>query len=328
MDILKKNLFYVILIAAVLVISVPSFILASQRQEKIKKAMSDADNKLDGLRKIVKNLKPVNTKALQEADKFSEQWEAQRARAHELLKQANKHMDDDFLVAPDKPNGTPDPAKYRAAYSAGYDALVKSLGRLMDGKKGKFSTKATFVMLPTPDQIQISQKQFWILKELAATLADPDCALKDVSNVSLDFVPNVEGVANQPDDSGRFWIYPIRIDFRIDFRAFPLFLQKLVDNQNVMFFVDAFTITRSFEESKPVYVPIVAVTLYCQAWDYINVANEFEKNNLNAYKGKSGKGVGKPAGRGGAPAAPAAAPAKTSAPAAPAESAGSDPLEQ
>jgi hypothetical protein len=301
-----------------ILISVPSFILAAQRQVQIRKAMSDADNRFSGLEKTAKILIPVSGKAIEEAKQFGEAWRARRATVLELLKQANKHMDDDFLVEPDKPNETPDPAKYRAAYSAGYDALVKSFGPLMDAKRAKFSTKAAFVTLPTPDEIQISQKQFWILKELAAILTDPECALKDVSSVSLDFVPNVRDVQNKPDDTGRFWVYPIRIDFRIDFRALPILLQKLANNQNVMFFADAFTVNRSFEESKPVYAPIVAVTLFCQAWDYINDANAFEKKNLETYRAKKSP-------KGGAPAAGAPAPVRTPAPAA---SEKEDPLEQ
>jgi len=325
MDFLKNNLFYVILVAGILVISVPSFILASQRQESIRKAISDANTVLTGIQMKVKNLKPVTKTALDEAQRFKKEWEAQRTKAHELLRQADRHMDEDFLVPPAKSGLTPDPIEYRNAYNSSYDGMVQALvkANLLNAKKPAFSSKAYFAeRLPTPEEIRISQKQYWILKELAAAFASSDSLVKEIDAVMLDINPASSDAANQPDETGRFWVYPIRMDFRIDFRSFPLFLEKLLEGKDVMFFVDSFTVSRAFDESKPVYAPIVAVTLYCQVWDYISTS--FEEKNLKdwlAARGKKG-GAAAPAPAAGRGPASGRTPARRTAPAEP-ESEGS-----
>ena len=64
MDFLKNNLFYVILVAAVLVVSIPSFILATRRQEQVTKALADARSQLNIVKVTFARLEPVSEAAL------------------------------------------------------------------------------------------------------------------------------------------------------------------------------------------------------------------------------------------------------------------------
>jgi hypothetical protein len=103
MDFLKNNLFYVILVAAVLVVSIPSFILASRRQEQVTKALADARSELNKVKASFTRLKPVSDAALKEAEGYRQKWQDQKALILEQVKAANEHLDNDFLGGPVAP---------------------------------------------------------------------------------------------------------------------------------------------------------------------------------------------------------------------------------
>jgi hypothetical protein len=88
------------------------------------------------------------------------------------------------------------------------------------------------------------------------------------------------------------------MDLNMDFRTFPILMQKLVENKNITFVPDGFKVSRAFEDTKPVYVPLVDVTLFCQVWDYISTP--FEQENLKKFKAAKQAAPGRgaaPAGR-------------------------------
>jgi hypothetical protein len=298
MDILKNNLFYLILVAAVLIVSVPSYILASRRQEHVNKARSDAEALIRGLANSAKRLEPVSEDALELAADYRRGWEEQEAKVFELLQEADAHLDSDFLV-PAAEGKTPDPEQYKAAYNAGYDALSNRLvaARLANPGNSPLPKKANLeTRLPTPEDIRISQKQYWIVKEFVDILTDPACQVKSVRNIDIDYVPNQLGMNNKPDPTRTFWVYPALLEFQIDFRTFPVLMQKFLENRNVVFFPETYEITRSFDDTKPVYTPTVAVQIYCPVWDYISTP--FETSQLEAYGGEGGKAAGKTGGKG------------------------------
>ncbi len=291
MDFLKNNLFYVILVGAVLVISIPSYMLAAQRRGAYEKARSDAVKRVGTLEKSAAKVTVISPLALTEAEQYRKAWEEQRESLHRMLEASDRHMDVDFLIAPPAPGETPDPEQYKIAYKNAYDQLSLQLSKagLADARTQPLPKAANFEnRVPTPAQIRISQKQYWILKELVDLFSDPDSGVKAVTSVTLDYVPNATDALNGPDSTKTFWRFPMRLEFQMDFRYFPVLLEKLLENKNVMLMPDGYFIERAFDPSKPVYVPLVQVSLYCEAWDYIST--EFEKKNLEDAEAKKGKG--------------------------------------
>jgi len=161
----------------------------------------------------------------------------------------------------------------------------------MDSRNSALPSKANFKdRTPSGSDIRISQKQYWIVKELVDLFTAPESGVKSVTSVKLDFVPNAPGALNKPDSRNTFWVYPMSLEFQIDFRDFRVFFEKLLDDKSVLFMPGNYLIERAFDSSKPVYVPFVQVSLYCEVWDY--VSTPFEQENLAAYKAKAGGGAG------------------------------------
>jgi hypothetical protein len=97
-----------------------------------------------------------------------------------------------------------------------------------------------------------------------------------------------------------FWRYPFSIDFIIDFRNFPVFLEKLVSHKEVLFEAPGFwRIARAFDETKGVYAPHVSVSLYCLAWDFISTdyekvwLKEFDERQKKAPRGGGRRRAGR-----------------------------------
>jgi hypothetical protein len=300
MDFLRNNLFYVILLAGVLVISVPSYILASSRQDRYKKALVAAEAAIRSVQADVSRLKGVTDESISEANAYRKQWEDQKDKVFEEVRLASKHLNYDFLVAPAKEGDTPAADAYRAAYNTAYDELIGRLVtlKLTDLKTQVLPAKVTFdeKTLPTPDQIRITQKQYWIVKALVDILADPACGIQGVTDVSLDFVPNSPNGTNGPDSTRTFWLYPVIIEVEMDFRSFPVLLQKLLANEDIIFYPLDYDLQRSFDDTKPVYTPTVTMTMYGQVYDYISTP--WDTANLDKYKGPKGATKGPGAGTG------------------------------
>ena len=232
--------------------------------------------------------------------KLCKQWEEQKGKVFEEIKLASKHLNYDFLVAPAKEGDMPAADAYRAAYNTAYDELIDRLVtlKLAEAKVPVLPAKVTFneKALPTADQIRITQKQYWIVKALVDILADPACKIQNVTDVKLDFVPNAPNATNGPDGTRTFWLYPVMIEVEMDFRAFPVFLQKLLTNQDIIFYPLDYDVLRSFDDTKPVYSPTVSVTMYGQVYDYIDTP--WDKANLNNFKAAKGAGKAGGAGKG------------------------------
>ncbi len=133
MEFLKNNLFYVILVAAVLVISIPSYILASAREAKHNAAVAAAQTSLNGIKSMADNLKPVAPEALKKADEYQKAWIDLVKTVEDKMSASDTHMDREFLV-PAADGGLPDPAAYKAAYDKAYDELVAKLQGEIRGK--------------------------------------------------------------------------------------------------------------------------------------------------------------------------------------------------
>jgi len=302
MDFLKNNLFYVILVAAVLLVSIPSYILASQKQARNRQALTIAQGLVDGMKVSVQGLKVYSDAALAAARSYNEEWLKQKNDVVAIVEKTSKHLNDDFLVQPARPGDIPDAEAYKTAYNAAYDKLIARLKGMYEKEqplpeKAKFGDKR-----PTPTQIRISQRQYWIVKELVDLFTDPALGVKAVRSVKLDYVPNRKDGTVTPKNDNTFWVYPMELDFQIDFRTFPVFLQKLIDDPNVMFFPDGYRVARAFDETSPVYVPTVAVVMYCEVWHYISSTSAYDKNELQAYLQK--KPAAARRGQPGAPRAP------------------------
>jgi hypothetical protein len=297
MEFLKNNLFYVILVAAVLVISIPSYILASAREAKHALAVADAQQKLNIIKNQAERLQPVAPDALKKAGEYQQGWAALVKQVEDMMSASDTHMDREFLV-PAADGDLPDPVAYKAAYGKAYDELVARLvaAKIADADKSPLDRKADWSdRTPAPKEIRVTQKQYWILKELVDMFTDPACHVRHVTSVALDIVPNQAGASNHPYNvdkpaESKFWVYPVKLDFQIDFRYFNIFLGKLADDDKVMFVTDSYSVARGFSEQDAVYEPVVAVSLYCLVYDYIS--SDFEKASLAQYKPGTGGAKG------------------------------------
>lgn len=297
MDFLKNNLFYVILIAVVLVVSIPSYMLASSRNLEAKQAESQVASRLRSQQGIVRNLKPVSAAALARAEEFQKEWADQIAKVQSVMKRGDSHLDNDFLIRP--PEGKPVPLgeEYKAAYNAAYAELNRRLvaAGLAEVSSSPLPKKVQFGGSIPNKYIRISQKEYWILKEFVDVLVDPDCHITKVSGVGLDARINADGSLSRPDnmrnpEQSTFWRYPVKFEIQMDFRYFRVFLDKLINNENITFVPDGYKITRAFDESEPIFVPLVAVSLYGAVWDYIST--DFELAMLKEVRPARGGGGG------------------------------------
>ncbi len=298
MDFLKDNLFYVLLAVAVLIVSVPSYIVASGRVNKIRVGQKTADRVLTTWEKKVPNMARVSPEAIKKAEEYKKSFEKEKDAILQELANEDKHLDGEFLV-PVQEGGIPDAEAYKQAYFAAYDELRKRLvaAGLASGEKPVLPGREKWgSSRPTPYAIRVTQKKYWILKALVDVLTDPECGVKSVQSIKLDLDTRNPKGENKPDSGEKFWIYPMSLDFQIDVRDFPVFLEKLSSCKDVFFYVPGnWQMTRAFDETQAVYVPVVAVSLYCEVWDYIST--QFERDNLKAYKKrKAGQARRAPAG--------------------------------
>jgi hypothetical protein len=286
MDFLKENLFYVVLAAAVIVVSVPSYIVGAQRRDAVRKAQSDAERKVKGVETKARSVRIVPPETMAAAKAFKEGMEQEKEKLGAILAESDERFDNMFLVSVDKPGAVPDGKTYKAAYYAAFDELNERIVKagLKTTEDSPLGERDEWSGTPSEFDIRVTQKRYWILKALVDIVTDPECGIMSVQSIRTDHVPNGNG-DNRPHGSGMFWIYPIQMEFSIDFRKLPVFLDKLVGNEDIFFDVPGFLkLTRSFDESKAVYVPAVSLTFYFRAWDYISTP--FEKQNLKKYRNK------------------------------------------
>lgn len=303
MDFLKNNLFYVILLAVVLVVCIPSFILASAREKKASEASDSAGKTVRTIETQVNALKPVSAEAIARAKAYQAAWKEEIAKVRGMMAAADKHLDGDFLVEAGA-NGLPAAEAYRTAYYQAFDGLTARLakaGLLEKSAKPIVGRAYLDEGPPTAYQIRVTQKQYWILDEIVSILTSPECTVIRVTDVRLDAMPNEAVSRSRPDNAkqpgqSNFWVYPLKIDFQVDFRTLPVLFSKFVNDEKICFIPDGYVIVRAFDETQPVYVPVVAVTLYCQVWDYMST--DFEKSLRDAYKAPptTGRGAGARAG--------------------------------
>ncbi len=294
MDFLKDNLFYVILVVAVIVVSVPCYIFGSQQRIKVSRAQEAASSRLNTLSRDVAKVRLVSKDVLNLAAEYRKGYEDQKAKVIEQVRKANEHLDYDYLVPSEKRRGVPPPEQYKQAYYDAYTELQQRIERagLKTTKNSPLPPMDDWgAGLPPAFHIRVTQKKYWILKALTDVLTDPECNVISVQRIILDNVPNQKGVQNGPDGSRMFWRYPFTIDFIIDFRTFPVFLEKLIANEEVLFEAPGFwRIARAFDETKGVYAPHVSVSLYCLAWDFI--AADYEKDWLKEFEEQRKQGGG------------------------------------
>jgi len=286
MDFFKDNIFYVILVAAVIVVSVPSYILGSQRRQKIRRVTQQTETKLRQHKTRAGLVDIVTAQALEAATEYKKGFVQQKQTIVELIRRSNRHLDEDFLVEPTEPGGTPDGEKYKQAYYKAYRRLQQrieqaGLKTTQDSPLPPIDTWPTGKR-PGDFGIRVTQKKYWIIKALVDVLTDEDAGVVSVQRVLLDNIPNVKGGFNRPTSNRQFWVYPMRIELNIDFRDFPVFLEKLINNEEILFEPPGvWKMTRAFDESKAVYIPQMTVSFDCNVWDYIET--EFEKSNLFQY---------------------------------------------
>ncbi len=286
MDFLKDNLFYVILIAAIIVVSIPSYILGSQRRQEIRRAQQEAETQIRHYRTRAAGVERVDDAALEAARQHRQQFEAEKDAIIDLMARSWRHMDYEFLVEPAAPGELPDAERYKEAY---YDAYARLNQRMRDA--GLVTTRESPLpqmedwgpRRPSERAIRVTQKKYWILNALVDVFTDREAGVVSVQRVLLDHVPNEPDTYNRPTADGRFWLYPLRIEFIIDFRHFPVFLEKLINREDVFFEPPGhWKMARAFDESQAVYSPQVSVSFDCRVWDYIQT--DFEQANLAAHR--------------------------------------------
>ncbi|MCD6406051.1 MAG: hypothetical protein J7M19_09510 [Planctomycetes bacterium] len=300
MDFLKDNIFYVLLAVAVLIVSVPSYIVASGRVNKIRVGQKAADLVLTRLEKEVSDIARVSPEVLEKAGEYKKSFEKERAAILQNLADADRHLDGEFLVPAE--GGIPDGEAYKKAYFTAYGALQKRLveAGLVGGENSVLPGREKWgSSRPAPYAIRVTQKKYWILKALVDVLTEPECGVKSVQSIKIDLDTRNPKGENRPDGGEKFWIYPMSLDFQIDVRAFPVFLEKMSSYKDVFFYIPGnWEMARAFDETQAVYVPVVAVSLYCEVWDYIST--EFERDNLKAYKKRKAQRASRdPAGASG-----------------------------
>lgn len=294
MDFLKDNLFYVVLAAAVLVVSVPCYLLGAARADEVRRAQNLAGNRIRTLKKRATTLQKVTPEAKDRAKTYREEHEQQKEKVLNQLRNADRHLDYDFLVEPEKPGGTPPPERYKEVYYNAYRQLLKRLEGLKTTKKQPLPNREDWgSQRPNQFAIRMSQKRYWILKAMVDILTDPECGVRSVQNIALDMDPRDMNGHNRL--LGGYWVYPMRLEFQIDFRTFPVFQEKLINNEDVFFNPPGvWFMNRAFDDTKAVYVPVVSVSFDCDVWDY--VSTPFEKDNAQKYGRKARRR--QPAGRG------------------------------
>ena len=291
MDFIKNNLFYVIVAAAVIAIAVPSFLLARAKDGVYKRSLSDANTILGRMESGVTSLENVSENALAEAQAYQQGWKEQLEQARGLMIEKDKHLDEDFLIPVSRPGETPPAEEYKIAYEKAYGDIGERLARTKltpsSALKDVLPSRANFgEAFPTPDQIRLTQKQYWMVKEIVDVLAKPELSVRNLSKIELSYVPNVTGETNHPDPTGTLWVYPVTLTFEMDFRNFPILLQELINNGNVIFYPTGYKIARAFDESTPQYVPWVKVVMGVEIWEYISTP--FDKANLETFKKAAG----------------------------------------
>ena len=284
MEFLKNNLFYVLLVVGVILISVPSHILGSQRSRRVIKAQSKADQELGKLETTVKKMTLVSEDAIKAAEEYNISFKEKLNVVKQRMKKAGEHLDYDFLIAPKKREGVPDAEDYRTVFTTEYNKLAQRIADadLKKGRENPLPLSPVDAEIPTAKHIRILQKRYWITKELVDAFVDPECGIKSVGLIEVDNYLNAAAASNSPDGAGRFWRYPINLEFEIDIRRYPIFLHRLLNNENVTFYVDMVRIDRDFREDRQVYVPTVSVEIYATVRDYIST--EFEKEQLKIFK--------------------------------------------
>ena len=286
MDFLKDNLFYAVMIGAVIAVSVPSYVLGAKRREAVRLAMNQAETKIRQLGTRVNKLEKVGDETLERAGEFKKAWNLEKERVLARLLEADRHLDHDFLVPVDAKTGLPPPEDYKQAYYKAYGSLAGRIQKagLKSTKKSPLPERENWkTRRPTEFEMRVTQKKYWILKALVDILTDPECGVVSVQQVVLDHVPNAQNVYNRPDGAGRFWRYPVRIEMIIDFQRFPVFMEKFISREDIFFDPPGFwKMVRAFDETKPVYVPQVSVSFYVDVWDYIST--KFEKGNREMFR--------------------------------------------
>lgn len=294
MEFFKDNLFYVILVAAIIVVSVPSYILGSQRRQEIRRVTQQTESKLRQHKVRADSVSIVTDQALEAATAYKKGFAQQKRAIAELMRLSNRHLDRDFLVEPAEPDGTPDGEEYMQAYHKAYDELRQRIERagLKTTNNSPLPPMDTWPTGKRPNDfaIRVTQKKYWIIKALVDVFTDEDSGVVSVQRVELDNIPNFPGSFNRPTSDKQFWVYPMRIELNIDFRDFPIFLEKLINNEEILFEPPGqWKMTRAFDESKAVYIPLMTVSFDCNAWDYIDTP--FEKSNLVEYLRKQQAGA-------------------------------------
>lgn len=293
MDFFKDNVFYLILVAAIIVVSVPSYILGSQRRQEIRRVTQQTETKLRRHKVRADSVEIVTDQALEAAREYKKGFEQQKQTIVDLMLRSNRHLDRDFLVAPAEPGGTPDGEKYKQAYYQAYRRLQQRVEQagLKTTRNSPLPPMDTWPTGRRPGDfdIRVTQKKYWIIKALVDVLTDEDAGVVSVQRVLLDNIPNIAGGFNRPTRDRQFWVYPMRIELNIDFRDFPVFLEKLINNEEILFEPPGlWKMTRAFDESKAVYIPQVTVSFDCNVWDYIET--QFERDNLVQYLKKQQPG--------------------------------------
>jgi len=267
---------------------------------KINRAQESASSKLRGLSNKLNSIKLVSREVLDAAAQFKTDYAAQKGKVIELVRKSNEHLDYDFIVDVAKRGQVPPDEPYKQTWYEKYGELQRRIERagLKSTQNSPLPLMDTWKGRPREFDIRVTQKKYWIVKALVDVLTDPDCGVVSVQNIVLDNVPLAEGVQNGPDARKMFWRYPFTIDFIIDFRKFPVFLEKLVGNEEILFVAPGFwKIARSFDEDRAVYVPQVSVSLYCQVWDFISAG--YEQQWLRQYENQQARpAAGAARGRG------------------------------
>jgi len=285
MDFLKDNLFYVILVAGIIVVSVPSYILGSQRREVVRRAQRQLENKLRMQANRAAQVKIISDEVLAAAREYNEAFKKEKEEIMQALRRSDNHLDRDFLVEPPAPGKVPEGERYKQAYYRAYRQLQRRLKEAgLTAKDGSPlpAMEDWGARRPVEFDIRVTQKKYWILKAIVDILTDPEVGVVSVQKVMLDYVPNARGSFNHPTKNKQFWLYPVRIEMIIDFRDFPVFLEKMINNEEIFFEPPGlWKMTRAFDETKAVYIPQVSVSFDCTVWDYIQTNHE--KANLVEY---------------------------------------------
>lgn len=313
MDFIKNNLFYIILVVVVLAISVPSYVLASRQMSMNTAAVAKGTQEWKRVDGQLKGLKNVTDEAMAASEKFKAAAAADLRKCLEDMKVANRHLDEDFLI-PTEIRGEFGPIPKKELYKPAYNAKYAELGMELV-KAGLVASPRNWVLPPRvdfgqamPDEVDIraSQKQYWMVKEVVSLLADPECGIKSVTKVALDYAPPSKNpdAKNHADETKAFWIYPMNIDVQMDFRYFPVLLEKMVNDKNLMIYPIAYKVQRTVDETQPVFVPTVAVSLSCEIREYIS--SPYMMKMAGVTPPPDAVGPAESAGASAAPASPAA----------------------